>query len=124
MTMEQDNNDTAPEYTNTRKRLVNPRVFSDFTRMPASPPPVNRLLCRAMPCRAVPAASTRSVGLGAVSMSSRLRESDDNGGKKAKSHWKPGDYKKRSSEAIVGEVGRLSLCTLVTCNGVKLKLLT
>lgn len=44
------------------------------------------------------------MGLGAVSMSSRLRESDK-GGKKGGSHWKPGDHKQRSSEAVVGEVG-------------------
>eukprot|EP00903_Cladosiphon_okamuranus_P012263 g11501.t1 len=50
------------------------------------------------------AAPTRSVGLGTVSMSSRLRESDDKGGKKGGSHWKPGDHKPRSSEAVVGEV--------------------
>ena len=67
------------------------------------PPRTDCNTCHAMPW---PAAPTRSMGLGPVSMSSRLRESDDKGGKKAGgSHWKPGDYKQRSSEAIVGEVG-------------------
>lgn len=52
------------------------------------------------------AASTRSVsGFGPMSMSSRLRESDDRGGRKGSGYWSGVEKKQRSSEAAVGEVG-------------------
>lgn len=38
-------------------------------------------------------------------MSSRLRESDDRGGRKGSGYWSGVEKKQRSSDAAVGEVG-------------------